>query len=370
MLKQVQLKNIKSLADVTIDLAPLTVLVGPNGCGKSTVLDQVDRLCVASRPMPVRQYSIGSLHYLLEDVEEERRSAAGDGAMLWRAQTEDTALAVELSHGVSPSYLRVAMRAQAGDRAELLTDATGSASDVSYMQVMELLAAKFNWRSLRLRFDRDDLAAPAPVVERVDLDPSGYGLAPLLVDIRLNDSDRFERIERDLRAVVPQFERLYFRKEALPSTSRTRKGRDDAPSGYALILAFQGGARVPAKHASEGTLFALGLLTAVYAHELPNIVLIDDIDHGLHLSAQYTLIKALRGVMAARPELQILCTSHAPVLLDSFEVDEVRVMALDKDGATRVRPLAEAPGLDRLRRGLGTGELWASLGEDWVLNEG
>ncbi|MBK9647468.1 MAG: AAA family ATPase [Deltaproteobacteria bacterium] len=79
MLKQVQLKNIKSLADVTIDLAPFTVLVGPNGCGKSTVLDQVDRLCVASRPMPVRQYSIGNLHYFLEDVEEERRSAAGMG---------------------------------------------------------------------------------------------------------------------------------------------------------------------------------------------------------------------------------------------------------------------------------------------------
>ena len=137
-----------------------------------------------------------------------------------------------------------------------------------------------------------------------------------------------------------------------------------------MDLAFQGVGRVPAKHASEGTLLALGLLTAVHAHELPNLVLIDDIDHGLHLSAQYTLIKALRGVMAARPELQIVCTSHAPVLLDSFEVDEVRVMALDKDGATRVRPLAEAPGLDRLRRGLGTGELWASLGEDWVLNEG
>jgi hypothetical protein len=48
----------------------------------------------------------------------------------------------------------------------------------------------------------------------------------------------------------------------------------------------------------------------------------------------------------------------------------VRVMALDKDGATRVKPLSEAPGFERLSRGMGTGEIWASLGEDWVLNEG
>ncbi|MBK9370743.1 MAG: AAA family ATPase [Deltaproteobacteria bacterium] len=50
MLNQVHFENIKSLADVTIDLERLTVLVGPNGCGKSTVLDQVDRLCAFSRP--------------------------------------------------------------------------------------------------------------------------------------------------------------------------------------------------------------------------------------------------------------------------------------------------------------------------------
>lgn len=358
MLKQVQLKNIKSLADVTIDLAPFTVLVGPNGAGKSTVLDQVDRLCLASRPMPVRRYSIGNLHYLLEDAEEERRSGAEDGAMLWRAQTDDAALEVELSHGISPAYMRVAMRAQADDRAALLTDKTGSGSEADYMQVMELLHAKFNWRSLRLRFDRDELAAPAPLTTTIGMDERGYGLAPLLAHLRLNDPERFERIEHDLRAVVPQFDRLFF-----PTMSL--KGDDRA--GYALKLAFQGGARVPAKHASEGTLLALGLLTAVHAHELPNLVLIDDIDHGLHLSAQYTLIKALRGVMAARPELQILCTSHAPVLLDSFEVDEVRVMALDKDGATRVRPLAELPELARYRS-MGTGELWANFGEDWVLD--
>lgn len=41
MLTRVQFSGIKSLLEVTIDLAPFTVLVGPNGCGKTTVLDQI-----------------------------------------------------------------------------------------------------------------------------------------------------------------------------------------------------------------------------------------------------------------------------------------------------------------------------------------
>lgn len=42
MLKRVHFAGIKSLLDVTVDLEPFTVLVGPNGCGKCTLLDQIE----------------------------------------------------------------------------------------------------------------------------------------------------------------------------------------------------------------------------------------------------------------------------------------------------------------------------------------
>jgi hypothetical protein len=63
----------------------------------------------------------------------------------------------------------------------------------------------------------------------------------------------------------------------------------------------------------------------------------------------------------------LACTTHAPVLLDSFEIEEVRVLALDMQGATQVKPLSEHPELDQWRRAMGTGELWANLGEEWVM---
>lgn len=39
MLKELRVKNYKSLEDVAIPLRPLTVFVGPNNAGKSNILD-------------------------------------------------------------------------------------------------------------------------------------------------------------------------------------------------------------------------------------------------------------------------------------------------------------------------------------------
>jgi type I restriction enzyme M protein len=39
MWRRVELRNYRSIEDVSVDLAPFTVLVGPNGSGKSNFAD-------------------------------------------------------------------------------------------------------------------------------------------------------------------------------------------------------------------------------------------------------------------------------------------------------------------------------------------
>ena len=78
-------------------------------------------------------------------------------------------------------------------------------------------------------------------------------------------------------------------------------------------------------------------------------------------------MRCLRTLLTSRPEVQVVCTSHSPDLLDQVALEEVRVMALDKDGYARCRRLSDHPESERWRKMLRTGEFWASVGEDWLL---
>jgi predicted ATPase len=137
--------------------------------------------------------------------------------------------------------------------------------------------------------------------------------------------------------------------------------------GHRFALDMGPGRLVEADLLSEGTVLALGLLTALRRAESPRLVLMDDIDRALHSTAQVELVRCLRAIQKSRPELQIVCTSHSPDLLDQVSLEEVRVMALDKEGYARCGALSKHPESAQWRKMLRTGEFWASVGEDWIL---
>ena len=143
---------------------------------------------------------------------------------------------------------------------------------------------------------------------------------------------------------------------------------DESLIGDRFEIEFDDGSEIPADLLSEGTVLALGLLTKLRELERPRLILVDDIDRGLHLGAQAKLIQTLRELMKIDPELQIICTTHSPYLLDLFEPAEVRVLAPDAERRTHVRPLTEHPDFAKWKFGTQTGELWAALGEAWVID--
>lgn len=207
--------------------------------------------------------------------------------------------------------------------------------------------------------------------ERPRMAPDGGGLASALAWMKGAAEDDFATLTADLRQVVAGVKRIRTLRERVTHRRMEKLTIEDQPIwrpidesqiGDRFSIEFDDGSEVPADLLSEGTVLALGLLTKLREPGRPRVVLLDDIDRGLHLGAQVRLIQALREMMKLDPELQIVCTTHSPYLLDLFDPAEVRVLALDSERRTHVRPLVEHPDFAKWKFGTQTGELWAALG--------
>ncbi len=363
MLKRVHFAGIKSLANVTIDLERFTVLVGPNGCGKSTVLNHIELLCRGSWQDASTGHTLGPAGKALAEANAVAQLTAGaTGGLTWQGRTEQATLEIRVPPWDGTDRTRNAALSFARGSSQFLRAARRTVAPELAREMDAALSLSGCWRAQRLRLEPRKIAASSPV-EETELSPDGFGLPTILKDFASDDPDGIQAMKADLRRVVPSFRDLKFGKGKFQPA-----GRESPIDVTTLSLVMLGAGRVPAATVSDGTLVALALLTVAHHRDLPNIVLMDDIDHGLHLGAQHEIITAIRRVMELRPELQVICTTHSPILLDSFHVSEVRVMALDAEGHTRVKPLADHPKLDEWRPGFTAGELWANLGEDWVAN--
>jgi predicted ATPase len=307
MIDEAIFNNFLALRDVSIELVQFTVIVGPNACGKTSLLEGMNALRSGFNVSNMRSAGFNSGHAQIKFCGKSGIVRLGD------------------SSGLDGDLL------EAGPLFETLRE------------------------SELVRFSTERLRAPAPHQssgQRVS--PDGSGLGAALADVMLEDPSRRDRISVLLKSIVPSASGV-FAKRAL-----------GAEAAYEVEVEFEKIGRVPASRLSEGTLFALGLLTLLTAPSSPKLVLIDDIDKGLHPSAQVELVKILRAFLAADPELQIIATTHSPYLLDNFEPEEVRVMTLGDDGFAMCRKLTDHPKFTKWEGALAAGEMWSSVGERWI----
>ncbi|MCA9712591.1 MAG: ATP-binding protein, partial [Myxococcales bacterium] len=211
--------------------------------------------------------------------------------------------------------------------------------------------------------------------EEPRLSPTGAGLASTLAWLAGAKPERLREITTGLARVVPGVRRVLVHRERIVTKELDKlvidgqpvwRPVDRAQLGDRFSIEFEGGTEVPADLLSEGTVLALGLLTKLHEPERPRVLLLDDIDRGLHIGAQARLVGLLRELMALDPRLQIVCTTHSAYLLDLFEPAEVRVLDIDATRATHAKPLTAHPEFDKWQYGTQTGELWAAVGDDWV----
>ena len=321
MIASVAFRNFKALRHTQLTLAPFNLVIGPNGSGKTSLIQAVLRLRTLAR-LPLAQHP--EQHARLPDGPE----------MEFRFSPPDDALVAHL-------------RCTEGRVCDLLTVEPPEAPGWARLQA-RISSARV--------FLLDHYAMPQPVArdDNAELSGNGGNLTAVLLALKENHPETFLRLETELLRIVPEFTELVFL---------------DHPDGrveLALRIADEP-KPVTAENLSQGTLYLMALLALSFRPQPPSLVCIEEVDRGIHPR----MLREVRDLLyrlsypaeygEQRAPVQVIATTHSPYLLDQFRDHPEEVVIAQKHGrvATFAR-LSDRPDLPELLAEGTLGDMWFS----------
>jgi predicted ATP-dependent endonuclease of OLD family len=382
MLKQLELHNFKSHrhTQFNFDDSRLQAIVGQNSSGKTSVLQALSYL----RNLSTAKYNISEDKKNTATIGEDSATVGKDnlciaaGGIKEAKDHQSWYFSCELTKNRNGDW-RANRSFNSNDikkKEDYFSPKPDSIDSIS-REEDELLLSDFEFLiySKLLVNNLAKAAYSEKIIPEVKVD--GSGLAPTLDYLRSEAPEQFQTIQEMLQQVVPGVRKIGIRR-AKVKIDRWRSIEIDGKSisyddshevtGQEIVLDMNTGDRIPAHAISEGTMLTLGLLTVLMNPKQPNLVLLDDIEQGLHPKAQRELITVFKQIIQANPNLQIIFTTHSPYIIDELQPSQVHVLSNSKAGFTHVKRLDEHPDAEWAKQTLTTGEFWNAEGEDWVVD--
>ncbi|NJK76254.1 MAG: AAA family ATPase [Richelia sp. CSU_2_1] len=378
MLEQIKLHNFKSHKNTQLnfDRSRLHALVGKNSSGKTSVLQALYYLSQLTNSEAKNIFHNERAPQFITTIGQDNMSVTASGfwgdneRQNWEAsynwQSEATRQGIPTvlwepdetpKFWVQSGRLRKPIFTSLSNAPKFIRESLDSAVHLN-LAVTNLTKAAYS-------------DAIKPLIEF-----DGSGLAPTLDYLRGEAIEQFQLLQEMLKRIVPGVREIGVRR-AKVTVDRQRLIEVDGKSisyvenqeivGQEVVLNMNSGDRIPAHAISEGTMLALGLLTVLMSPDRPNLVLLDDVEQGLHPKAQRELIAVFKEIVQQNNNLQIIFSTHSPYIVDELTASQVHVLSNTKSGFTRSKRLDEHPDVEWAKQTLTTGEFWDAEGEDWVL---
>ncbi len=383
MIRRFRVQNYKALRDVTLDLTPLHVLIGPNDSGKTSILEAIAALC-RSVDHPLAQAFTGSW----------------DGPQLVWNGTRDLAISFEvkvyedgagvfdyrLSCSLPPKGREARVADEVVDvtaKSQILNfDSTShtqsmvmsiATQSVPFLDELRTWAQRIH-RSLAgvqyYRWIPRLLALPAAPdsKRRFRIESTGFGLALCLDHILGYDRELFGSLERHLRDIFPQIKSIKLVPEAAfrsPVDDPEQIPMLNNAEGKGIYFLFDGiDGVVPASQTSDGILLVLAYLTILHLPEPPRVLLIEEPENGIHPKRLADILTILRRLVQAQSRTQVILTTHSPYVLDLLKPEEVTLCQRSQDGSVTAQRLSESAKVREQLDVFTLGEIWTAEGDD------
>jgi predicted ATPase len=337
-LQSLRVRNFKAIVDSkVVRLGALTVFIGNNGVGKSSLIEALesyqsivrDGLDVAMQ----RWFGIEHIRHKAQEAKQRRGVAVNP-------------IQIDLAIGASPRKSRRLEMAVNNDpaanrmfiAAERISRADGSWIERDRIGAIETYGAGrsildsaigdyveesqhvLDWQFLTLSPERMGLPVPQQRTGgRVRLARDGSNVADVLLDLRRQSPTAFEGVVEAMSYVLPYAQDI---QPSLTSSEIERKS---------WLQISEADFKVPGWLLSTGTLRMLALLALLRHPSPPPLIVVEEIENGLDPRSIHLIVEEIRNAVLGGAT-QVILTTHSPYLLDLLTLEHLVVVERDASG--------------------------------------
>lgn len=331
MIENIGICNYKSIREASISLGKINILIGENGAGKSNFISFFEMV------KAIYDQRLGS--YML--------SNGGINAQLYRGLKYSKSIKGLIDYGnrnafyftLCPGVGEKAFIAETGgyfnshsdssknykmwDR--MIWDKNVEESEISEKKYPRAKYIKTLLESFIVYHFNDtsktsSMRQPCPIGDNATLRHDASNLPAVLFRLKQTDISAYRLIEATVRSVAPYFKRFKLT-PMLTDESRIKLEWEEQDSDIYL----------DASSLSDGTLRFIALATLLLQTKLPETIIIDEPELGLHPSA---MVKLSAMIKRASAKAQIIIATQSVTLISNFSINDLIVVGRGDNQST------------------------------------
>jgi predicted ATPase len=390
MIKSIYIDNFKALNNFKIDLKPLTVLIGANGTGKSTILQAIDLVCKFVN-MDIHTY-IGERKWTINDLKSHLNPKRH---MTFR-------MIIELPVNGEPETIEweiVLHPVKEKERAELIKEKIRSITRDTILLMMDSSGfERYNWEKNAME-QYPPLSLTVSLLNTVDIEkdskrfPSLAVLKKFALDIDSFELLSTEKMRKSYRGKAESMgiggEKLAGfihglsaeKKENLKTRLKNYipfiDGIDTRVKGSSRWIELSideifAGAGKPMKiksvHSSDGILRMVAISALAEIEKDNGVILLDEIEDGISPYLAAGLVTDLKK-LTEQKQRQVVVTTNNSVILDYFPAESVVFLWREGDGTVRCGNMFENEEIKESLEYMYPGEVWINMKEEEIVEK-
>ncbi|MFA7077861.1 MAG: AAA family ATPase [Syntrophomonas sp.] len=390
MIKSLYIDNFKALNNFRIEMNPLTVLIGANGSGKTSVLQALDLIANFTK-MDIDAY-LDKRNWAAYDLKSKTNN---NKHMVFRIlfglDVSSNEEEIEWEFTLNPvktkeKILVINERITNKKTQQILLSVTSQGiSRFNFQENKEEIIPPLNMTSSFLKnidISRDKLKFPALVAlkeffaasdsfellstekmrksSRGDADTIGMGGEKLAAFIHGLGIDQKKNVSNRLQSYVPFIDDVDTEVKGRPGWIEIKVAENFRPEARTVTIN-------PA-HVSDGILRMLAISALIEIDKASGIILLDEIEDGINPYLAGPVVNDLKE-MSESKQRQIVVTTHNSVMLDYFPEESIVFMWRDRDGVVNGHPMFSTQAMRDELEYMYPGEVWINMNEKEIVEK-